>query len=347
MAFDFDEVGLHVGDRAAPVSKVLVSLDHSAELVSHAIKCGAEMVVTHHPLIFRPISRLEPVDHVTRIAMQLLCKRIGMACAHTNWDCADGGVNDVLAAKLGLQRVREIGEAAQRPSWKMAVFCPEEAAHSIIDAASAAGAGRIGAYERCAFWTAGTGTFFGGESTSPSIGRSGTAEQVSELRVEMVVPDALRHAVEAAVKAKHPYEEPAIDFYRLQDQGERRIGRVGELDNSISLNDFVAVVNDRLRTSSAVWGARDLTICRVAVCGGAADEFRSLVGKADVLVTGEVKQHKALEAVEAGVAMIAAGHYATEQPGVEALAFELGKLLPEVGFEVFEPEPGTAGRPWW
>lgn len=346
-AFDFDEVGLHVGDRSAAVRKVLVALDHSGELIQQALANRVEMVVTHHPLIFRPIGRLEPIGHVNRIATELIRNGIALACAHTNWDCANGGVNDALASRLGLERIRPVGEAATAPTWKVTVFCPAESVEPIVDSASAVGAGQIGAYERCAFLAEGTGTYRGGEGTNPAIGASGQIEHVEEVRVEMVVPERLRASVEAAIRATHSYEEPAIDWFRLRDAAEQRIGRIGELRNPVSLQAFVTEVNSKLDTSSLAWGDPDRLIERVAVCGGAADDFHDLIGEADVLVTGEVKQHNALEGVEAGIAMVAAGHYATEQPGVEALAEALAKELPAIHVEVFEPEPGTAGRPWW
>lgn len=346
-AFDFDQVGLHVGDRSARVSKVLVSLDHSLELVQHAARDGCELVVTHHPLIFRPISRLEPVGHVNRVITELMRHGIALACAHTNWDCAVGGVNDALANRLGLDRVRPVGDAAVRPWWKATFFCPCETAEQIIDAVSNAGAGNIGAYERCAFLTRGTGTFKGGQGSNPTIGSRGAIERVEELRVEMVVPERSRRAVDAAIRTTHSYEEPAIDWVRLLDHREQPIGRIGELAQPISLRDFANELNFRLQTVSLVWGEPEKQIKRVAVCGGAADDYSHIVGHADVLVTGEVKQHNALEAVEEGVAMVAAGHYATEQPGVEDLASALAREIPELTIEVFEPQPGTGGKPWW
>jgi dinuclear metal center YbgI/SA1388 family protein len=346
-AFEFDRVGLQVGDRSKPVDRILVSLDHSANLLEAALVRGAQMVITHHPLIFQPISSLEMKGHVNRLIFGLIESGIAHACAHTNWDCAEGGVNDELARRLGLVGVVPIGSSTKAMNWKMVVFCPAAATHAVIDAAADAGAGVIGAYERCAFLTEGTGTFRGKSHANPSIGMPGQIETVEEHRVEMVVQERDREAVDAAVRKVHPYEEPAIDWLRAADKVLMPIARLGSLPQALPLREFVRLIDDQLDTRSIVWGEPEMQIEKVAVCGGACDDFRPALGKADVWVTGEVKQHNGLEAPECGVAMIAAGHYATEQPGVEALANALRNELPSLEIEVYTPPRGTAGRPWW
>ena len=153
--------------------------------------------------------------------------------------------------------------------------------------------------------------------------------------------------VESAIRQVHPYEEPAIDVYVLRESYEQAAGRIGTLPHPMSLRAFADHVDTSLGTRSWAWGDPDQVIRTVGVVGGAADgegRFARRAG-ADVFLTGEVKQHIALEASESGLPIIAGGHYATEQPGVEDLAAAMSKLLPEIEWSVFAPEPGWHGRP--
>lgn len=336
-----------MGDPRAEVRRCVVALDRSLGAVAYARVSEAQMVVAHHPLLFEPVDRVVASSHVGRTILELATAGIAFAAAHTNWDAARGGINDALAAKLGLGDVRAFGTAAEVPKLKLVVFSPEEAADSVIDAASEAGAGVIGEYSRCAFMSPGTGTFFGSASAKPAVGESERREEVAEVRIEMILDPAFADSVGRAVRRVHPYEEPAMDFLVLRSIREQPAGRVGSLTEPITLAELGARVDRALETCSWVWGDGRRSVRRVAVVGGAADsEWRSAQrAGADVLVTGEVKQHVALEAVEEGFAILAAGHYATEQPGCAALCDRLRKNMPEVEWLLFVPEPGQAGRP--
>jgi dinuclear metal center YbgI/SA1388 family protein len=346
-AFGFDRVGLQVGDPSAEVRRVLVSLDRSLAAVEAASKADAQVLLSHHPLIFEPLKSVTSVDHVGKTVQALIRANLSFIAAHTNWDSARGGVNDALLEALDLEFVADFGAAAEVSQLKLAVFAPETHRDLVIEAASAAGAGIIGAYSRCAAFGPVTGTFFGEEGASPAIGSAGRVETVDEVRIEMILPEARRSEVERAVQSVHPYEAPAIDFFRLVSANEQPAGRIGRWSAPLSLEATVTFVQAKLGAPVAAWGAADLPIQTVAVVGGAADgEWRAAQrAGADVLITGEVKQHVALEACESGFAMVAAGHYATEQPGVVALAKVLGNVVAGVEFQVFEPRPGVAGRP--
>jgi len=346
-ALDFDRVGLQVGDPGAHVGRGVVSLDRSLGAVDFAIEKGANLLVSHHPLIFKPLDRVVADDHVGRTILSLASANIAFIAAHTNWDAAKGGINDALAARLGLLDVRPFGIAAETERFKLVVFVPEANLQNVIDAAAMAGAGVIGAYERCAFWSGGTGSFLPGSGAHPTVGVPGSVEETPELRLEMAVPAGAMRDVERAVRDAHPYEEPAIDFVRLSDGDEMPLGRVGGLKEPTSLAEFAKFVELALGTSCWTWGGAERRIRTVAVVGGAADdEWRAARHEgADVFLTGEVRQHVALEASESGFAVIAAGHYATEQPGCAALRDRLAAAIPEVDWLLFEPEPGSSGRP--
>lgn len=346
-AFAFDRVGLQVGDPSWKVERAVVSLDRSLKAIARAGESGAQLLLSHHPLIFEPIASVQVASHVGRALFHLIERRIAFIAAHTNWDCARGGVNDALAQALALRGTRPFGSHADRSSTlKLVTFVPRDHLHPLLDALAAAGAGKIGLYDRCAFYSSGTGTFRPLPGANPTIGEVGRSEEVAEARLEMELLAAHRAAVERALREKHPYEEPAYEFYSVLPKDAHQCGRIGELATPQSLQSFAERVDAQLGTRSWVWGSANSTIRTVAVVGGAADgEWRAAQSAgADVLVTGEVKQHVALEAVESGMAMIAAGHYATEQPGVVALAEAMHERLPGVAWEVFEPEAGEAGR---
>lgn len=347
-AFEWDRAGLQIGDPERLLENAMVSLDWSESLVEAASKAGCGLVVCHHPLIWKPLASLTTRGRAERIALRLAERGIAFYACHTQWDCAPGGINDTLAEVLGLSDVSAFGDGASAADVKLVVFCPNGSEERIIDAASQAGAGRIGAYSRCAFFSEGTGTYIGGEGSHPAIGKPGATERVEEVRVEMLVPSSLAERVEDAVRSVHPYEEPALEFVRLKEVKEMPIGRIGVLPNSMSLESLVELVDRSLHTSSWCWGPKQRSVSTVALVGGAGSGLwhHALKAGADVLVTGEVKQDEAVDAVEAGVSLIAAGHYATEQPGVRRLADVLSNAVPEVGWSVFEPVEGQSGRPF-
>ncbi len=345
-AFGFDKIGLQVGDAGARVDRAVVSLDRSLASVEHAREIGAQLLLSHHPLLFEPLKTVTTGTHVGRTVTALLQSNIAFIAAHTNWDSAKGGVNDELAARLELSEVVEFGYGNDVPQLKLTVFAPTEDADGIIDAASEAGAGQIGLYSRCAFTSSGQGTFRPGPGSNPTVGHEGLIKNTKELRIEMVLPAERRWAVEAAVRRNHSYEEPAIDFAQLVDRAEQPAGRMGTIAPA-TFRDFAADVQRRLGAPVYAWGDPDRRVRTIGVVGGAADSewVAALNSGAEVFVTGEVRQHIAVEASECGICIVAAGHHATEHPGVEALAQRLRGVLPGVEWEVFNPAPGYAGRP--
>lgn len=279
--------------------------------------------------------------------MKLMQHGIAHIAAHTNWDACPGGLNDFLADQLGLIDVRPIGTANPRPVFKLVVFLPVADRAMLVDALASAGAGTIGNYDRCAFSVEGTGQFRALDGANPTIGKVGVDEFVEESRLEMLVLNENVVAVEKALRASHPYEEPAYEFTMLKPLAASGIIRIGTLREPLSLRQFQAQCREKLANHCETWGGPEWRMEKVAVCGGAADdEWRNAQAEgAQVLVTGEVRQHNALEAAESGFAMIAAGHYATEHPSMMRLVNELKKALPGVRWELYEPSPGVGGRP--
>lgn len=346
LAFGFDHIGLQVGSPGDQVGRVVVSLDSSLAAIRHAVSVRAQALVTHHPLIWDPITTLAGDGRPAAETRLLMKHGIGLVAAHTNWDCASGGINDVLAGKLGLTSVSPFGFAEPRKVAKIVVFVPPEHEEAVIDAMAGAGAGHIGAYSRCAFSSLGTGTFVAGAEADPFIGEPGEATSLGEARVEMLAPVRLVEAVVTALRRVHPYEEPAYDVCNLRDLPGQPAGRVGHLPHPMTAAEFTNHVDVALSTNSWTWKGHDRAIERVLVIGGAAaDGWRDAIeAGCDAFVTGEVPQHVALEAGESGMTVLASGHYATENPGMSWMAEILAELLP-VDVEFFDPEPGCAGRP--
>jgi dinuclear metal center YbgI/SA1388 family protein len=347
-AFSFDKIGLQVGSEHAAVERAVVSLDRSLGAIAFAEEKEAQLLVAHHPLIFSPLETLTDASHTSRSVLRLARSNVAFIAAHTNWDSALGGVNDVLAGRLGLKSVVSFGSGAKTTSHKLVFFCPAESTDRLVDKLSECGAGVIGHYSRCTFRSEGIGSFYGDETTSPSVGDRESPVATSEIRVEMVLPPGTERAAERCLLKSHPYETPAFDLYPLRERVEQPAGRIGELDAGSPFRNLVARLDDVLDTRCYAWGDLSKKMRRVAVVGGAADGewIAAQRAGADVLVTGEVKQHVAVEASESGLCIVAAGHYATEQPGAAELRKRLEAVLPEVAWSLYEPAPGEHGRPW-
>jgi dinuclear metal center YbgI/SA1388 family protein len=341
-AFSFDRIGLQVGDPHAVVTRVAVSLDPSHAAVKFARSQKAQMLVCHHPVIWDPLKDLRFDTYKGEVVKELIEGGIAFAASHTNWDCAPGGINDVLAAMIGLQGVRPIGSSSDKDRAKIVATVPHGSVEAVIDAMSGAGAGVIGLYERCAFMVEGTGTFRATEGAHPTVGEPGKTERVNETRIEMVCDSESVDRVLTALIAAHPYEEPAYDVFPVKAAGGQPISRVGVLPKEMSAAEFRDHLDVSLSTRTLLC-AQDKPIRTVVVCGGAAaDEWTSAKGVADAFVTGEIPHHLMVEGSECGVAMAACGHYATENPGTMRLA-EL--LAEEFDVVKFEPEPGLSGKP--
>jgi putative NIF3 family GTP cyclohydrolase 1 type 2 len=276
-----------------------------------------------------------------RAVTSLVRAGVALHVAHTNADVADPGVSDALADVLGLLDVRPLRPEPGQAADKIVTFVPHDSADAVVDALSAAGAGRIGAYDRCAWTVGGEGTFTARAGAHPTVGSVGTTEQVPETRVEMVLPRGLRPAVVDALRAAHPYEEPAFDLVPLAAlPGRRGLGRVGRLAAPAPLAGFAATVAAALPTTAAgvrVGGDPDRVVETVAVCGGAGDDMFDDVRRAgaDVYVTADLRHHPVLEAREESRGgppyLVDAGHWATESVWLASVEERLRAALAALG----------------
>jgi dinuclear metal center YbgI/SA1388 family protein len=329
-AESWDAVGLVCGDRDESVDRVLLAVDAVPATVAEAIDAGAQLLVTHHPLLLTGVHGIATDDPKGALVHRMIRAGVGHYVAHTNADVARPGVSDALAERLGLIAVRPLEPQAEEPLDKLVVFVPAAHVEPLIDALAAAGAGRLGDYDRCAWTAEGTGTFRPLPGATPTIGAVGAVEQVAETRIEMVVPRRVGSAVVAALRTAHPYEEPAFDLLQMAPvPGRRGTGRVGRLPVPMTLADFV--IQAAAALPATAWGIRaagdpQRMVSTVAVCGGSggalAEEARR--AGADAFLTADLKHHPVLEAVTErggdGMALVDAAHWATEAPWLDALA---------------------------
>jgi len=334
LAAEWDNVGLLLGDRDAEVCRVMTCLTVTPESAAEAIADQAQLVVTHHPILFRPIKRLTTATPEGRMLLSLVRANVAVYCPHTAFDNTRDGINEQLARRLGLVDVRPLRTRLGEAQCKIVVFVPDSDLAKVSNAMFEAGAGNIGQYSECSFRLAGTGTFFGSDATNPKIGQKGRREEVAEWRLEAICPEAVVETAMAAMRKAHSYEEPAYDVYCLRPSslplGE---GRLGRLPAPMTLEELAAKVKASLRADSVqIVGDRTRSLTTAAVVCGAGGEFVADAAHAgaDVLLTGEARFHDCLAAQAQGVALILPGHYATESPGVEELAARLGRQFSEV-----------------
>ncbi len=330
LAEEWDNVGLQVGDPTATVSRVLVALDPSAAAVAAARAHGAQLLVTHHPLLFKSLRRLTTDDPVGKVVWEAVQGGVAIVSAHTNLDVAPAGLNCWLAEKLGLIESEPLQSSAGR-LLKLVVYVPAGHEESVAEALFAAGAGQIGAYDQCSFRASGTGTFRPGPGTAPFIGRIGERETVAELRLETIVPQRRLSKVLDKLLKVHPYEEVAYDLIPLANTlADTGLGRIGRLAEPLTL----ATLGERVKTDLACTHVRlvgnlQQVVSKIAVCGGSGAGLIQEARRrgAEVLITGDVKYHEARLAEELGLAVIDAGHFATEALAVAGLAAALNQQV--------------------
>jgi dinuclear metal center YbgI/SA1388 family protein len=332
LAADWDNIGLLMGDAAAQATRVMTCLTLTPDVAQEAQREGVQLIVSHHPVLFRATQKLTTATPEGALLLTLIEQRIAVYSPHTAFDNTAGGINDGLCRRLGLTDVKPLRSMGAPGLCKVVVFVPEADLARVSDALFAAGAGNIGQYSQCSFRLLGTGTFFGSDAANPAVGVKGRREEVSEWRLEAVCPESRVQDVVRAMREAHSYEEPAYDVYNLRPNplgvGQ---GRVGVLPRAMALADLAQLVRQSLRANHIhIVGEDARPVRTVALACGAAGEFLrdAVAAGADVFLTGEMRFHDCIAARTAGIACVLPGHYASERPGVEDLAARIKTALP-------------------
>jgi len=336
-----DTIGLQIGGLEQDVRSVIVTVDVTPAVVNEAVRRSADLLIAHHPLIsvkYAPLPSVRLDVYPQSLVYELVNGGVGLYVMHTNYDAAEGGINDVLAERLGVVDTKILEPTYAGRMFKLVTFVPGEAVDAVRDAVSEAGAGVIGNYTHCSFQSPGTGTFKPMPGAEPYVGKVGELEKAPEFRLEVLVPQDRLHDVISAMIAAHPYEEVAYDVYPLWNKGEQfGLGRYGRLQAPTTFGAFCSMVCEVLgvqepRTSGDP-GAPVETVALVG--GGAGDRIEIAHSKGvDAYLTGDVNHHQFLLAKALGLHGIDATHFWTERPGMIALAPRLHDLLSPHGVTV-------------
>jgi dinuclear metal center YbgI/SA1388 family protein len=323
---------LLVGDPGQSVSKAMLTIDYTPEVACEAAGEKCDAVVAYHPPIFDALKRVV-ADGPSGAVFDAIRRGVALYSPHTALDVAEGGTNDMLADAIGLTDRAPLRLAQTKASqYKLVTFAPEKDADRVSNALFEAGAGRIGKYSACSFRSSGTGTFFGEEGTNPAVGESGRLERAEEVRVETVVPIAKIDVVIRALRAAHPYEEPAFDLQTLAAPPEGLgLGRIGEFAAPVPRAELVERIKRELDLPHVlVAGPTEGSAKRAAVCAGACGNLLddALSQKADFYVTGEMRHHDALKAARAGVTVVCTLHSNSERAVLKRLQRRLAERLP-------------------
>ena len=354
-AQSWDRVGLQVGAADDSVERVLVALDVTDAVLDEAAEVDAQLVLAHHPLLFRGLERLTEDTPAGRLALRAARERVAVLAAHTNYDVAARATTDPIMDALGVTDARVLAPQTDRDAEivKLTTFVPTDAADGVAAALSGAGAGVIGEYEQCTFRVSGIGTFKPSAAAQPAVGEREALNRVEEERLEVEVPRGALPAAVTALKQAHPYEEVAYDVYALVDvEGRARhkgLGRVGELAEPRPLRAVADILAEALPSPHLrVAGDLDAAVRRVAACGGAGDSLidAARAAGADVYVTGDLRHHPVLDALGAGLALIDAGHYATEAAGLPELRRAVSERARTRGLSATLLASGVRTEPW-
>lgn len=331
-ADDWDAVGTVAGDPDSVVSKILFAVDPVQAVVDEAVAWGADLLVTHHPLYLKGVTSVAATTPKGRVVHTLLTHGIALHTCHTNADSPVLGVSESMALALGLLEVRPLEPDAVDPLDKWVTFVPQADVEKVATAMTAAGAGAVGLYDSCTFRSAGIGTFRPREGAQPTVGQVGHLERVDETKLEMVAARATRTQVLHALRATHPYEEPAFDLLELAATAaeQRGSGRIGVLPEAMTLASFAELVTRRLpshRSATRVAGDLDRPVRTVALCGGSGDFLLDTADAAgaDAYVTSDLRHHPVSEHLErpGACGVIDVPHWAAEWTWLPVAAREV------------------------
>ena len=330
LAYDWDNVGLLVGDLDMNVEKVLVVLEVNEKVIDEAIEKNIDLIIAHHPFIFKKMNKVNTMDLKGKLIYKLIKNDIAIYSMHTNFDIAYDGLNDYFMKLIGFENSKILDITNTEVLYKLAVYVPNTHIDKVKNALHDAGAGHIGNYSHCSFSSEGIGSFKALDNANPYIGSLGELELVEEVKIETIVPQRILGGVISSMIKAHPYEEVAYDIYKLENKGNSvGLGRISKLQDNITLESLCKKIKEKLNMDNIrVVGNLSNKISKVAVVtGSGADMFKKAKKcGADVLITGDMKYHDAQDALDIGMNVIDCGHFETEDIFKDAISVYLEKI---------------------
>jgi dinuclear metal center YbgI/SA1388 family protein len=332
-----DHSGLEVGDPETTVALILVALEVTPAVVREAEGREAQLILTHHPLLYRPLAAVREDEPGGLLVSLLVRANLALVSCHTNLDVAPGGLNDHLAQLLELTEVQVLSPTARDALYKLTVFVPLGYEDPVRQALGDLGLGVIGLYSHCSFASRGLGTYRPLPGAQPFRGAVASLSRAEESRLEMLAPESLLPAALTRLKEVHPYEEVAYDLYPLKNPGPPLgLGRVGRFSPPRALKEVLSRVKEVFGVEKvAVWGRPPEQVQRLAVCGGSGGDLLEAAREAgaQVYLTGEVRHHQ-VPALPDGFAVLTVGHFASEVVYMDPWAQRLRGLFKDAGLEV-------------
>jgi len=334
----YDNCGLLIGDQNQQTTAVLITLDITEEVIEEAHDTGCNLIITHHPLIFGGIKNITTQDWVGRCITSAIKHKMAIYAIHTNLDNVITGVNAKIAEKIELQNL-EILSPKSDTLLKLVTFVPSENAKKVTEALYSAGAGTVGAYDKCSFLTDGIGTFRPSLEAKPTIGQRGEVTSVEETKIEVLVPSHLQSSIIKSLKEAHPYEEVAYYLTPLENKNQEvGSGIIGQLSEPMDARDFLKKLKDQMNLEVVrhTTPAKP-TVQRIAVCGGSGSFLlpHAIQKNADVLVTADFKYHDFFEA-DNQLMIADIGHYESEVFTKELIHDYLSQKFANIAFHLSE-----------
>ncbi|MFQ3575594.1 MAG: Nif3-like dinuclear metal center hexameric protein [Cytophagales bacterium] len=329
---DYDNCGLILGDKNQQVNRILACLDCTEKTVDEAIAKNCELILCHHPIIFKGLKKITNSDSVGRTLMKAMRHNISIYASHTNLDKVPGGVNFKIAEKIGLKNVEILAKESGKLS-KLVVFVPVEFSNKVTSAMFDAGAGKIGNYSECSFQLQGIGTFTPNEKANPTIGRKLIPESVDEVRIEVMLPDHKINEVIKAMKSAHPYEEVAFYLQKIENENQEiGLGVFGEFENEITEDELICLIKKVFKTPFVKHTQKtNKHLKTMALCGGSGSSLlnHAISKQVDCFLTSDTKYHDFFN-VEDRLLYIDIGHFETEQFTIEIFCAVLSNYFPNI-----------------
>lgn len=334
-AQDWDNSGLQIGGFSEDIKRVLIALDPTMEVLNEAIVKNVDLVLTHHPLLFTPLKRINPQEYIDNIVFNYIKNDISLLALHTNFDVSH--LARAVGKKIGLSQMVSFGASKKGQLFKVVVFVPTQYADKLMIKMGACGAGHIGNYSDCFFLSPGQGTFRAGDHTNPFIGKRGALERVEETRLETIVTNEKLQSVIQSIKKYHPYEEVAYDIYPLANSLGGGFGVLGQLEKPLEASTFLQFLKHQF-SASYIKISHNLasTLQKIAVVPGKGASFITEAQNkgCDVFISSDFDHHHFVKANEMKMALIDLGHYNLEREFKPYLKALLEDAMTKTQFEI-------------